>query len=109
MSGDAGAGAVEFERNVLESVKWCVERRGPPLMWTVEVSKLIAAAGLELPSPELGQVLVSRLCSDFGNPSLWKLLERALASRLVSSLHVLSLLFPRFSTFPRGMQLVSVK
>ncbi|KAK4748153.1 hypothetical protein SAY87_014739 [Trapa incisa] len=91
MRGDAA----EFERDVLERVNCCVERKDPPLMWSVEISKLVAAAGVELPSPELGQVLVSELCSNFSSPSLWKMLEQALASRLVSSFHVLSLLFPR--------------
>ncbi|PKI41004.1 hypothetical protein CRG98_038532 [Punica granatum] len=95
MSEDTGGGAVEFERSVMETLKRCEDRRDAPLVWAVEVAKCVGAADMELPSPELGQVLVSRLCSNFGNPFLWKFLDQALASRLVSSFHVLALLSPR--------------
>ncbi|CAK7343448.1 unnamed protein product [Dovyalis caffra] len=45
--------------------------------------------------PELAEDLVSHLCFDHNNASLWKFLQQALSSRLLSPLHVLSLLFSR--------------
>lgn len=86
-----------LERAVMETLKGCQERKEPPLIWALQVSKCVGTAGLELPSPELGEVLVSNLCfASASNPSLWKFLEQALSSRLCSSLHVLSLLSSRF-------------
>uniref|UniRef100_A0A6V7QSZ3 Mediator of RNA polymerase II transcription subunit 33A n=1 Tax=Ananas comosus var. bracteatus TaxID=296719 RepID=A0A6V7QSZ3_ANACO len=51
--------------------------------------------GLGLPNPDLAAVLVSNLCFAHNTPSLWKLLDQAMASRLLSPLHTLALLTPR--------------
>ncbi|XP_057971679.1 mediator of RNA polymerase II transcription subunit 33A-like [Malania oleifera] len=86
----------QLEQRVMETLKGCQERREPPLVWTLEVSRCLGIAGLGLPSPELAEVLVSNLCfANTNNPSLWKFLDQALSSRIVSSLHVLSLLSSR--------------
>ena len=87
----------EYERQVMQTVKWCEERKESPTVWATEVGKW--AMG-ETPSPELGQVLVSLLCFQNNTPSLWKFLERAMSSGLLSSLQILSLLSGRsFSPF----------
>ncbi|XP_068669237.1 mediator of RNA polymerase II transcription subunit 33A-like [Aristolochia californica] len=83
---------MDFEERVLETVKWCEERREPPLRWAMEVTKYVRHNGMELPNLELGQLLVSKLCFSRNNPTLWKLLEQGVCSRLLSPLHVLALL-----------------
>lgn len=92
--------AVGLGQTVLQTMKCCQERNDPPLVWAVEVAKCVGSRGIGLPSPELGQILVSHLCSNLNVPALWKFLNQALSSRLVSSLHVLSLLAPRYLLFP---------
>ncbi|XP_077214711.1 mediator of RNA polymerase II transcription subunit 33A-like isoform X2 [Tasmannia lanceolata] len=86
---------MDFEQRVLETVKSCQERKDPPLVWAMEVSKCIQETGLGLPNLELGQVLVSNLCFSNNNPSLWKFIEQGISSRLLSSLQVLALLTSR--------------
>ncbi|XP_058075235.1 mediator of RNA polymerase II transcription subunit 33A-like isoform X2 [Magnolia sinica] len=85
----------DFQQRVLATVKSSQERKDPPLIWAMEVSKCIQETGLGLPNPELGQVLVSNLCFSNNNPTLWKFIEHAISSRLVSSLHILALLTSR--------------
>ncbi|KAK9291133.1 hypothetical protein L1049_009321 [Liquidambar formosana] len=87
--------ATEFEQRVLETVKRCQQRKEPPLIWATEVLECVGCAGLGLPSPELGQVLVSHLCFSNNHPSLWKFIDQAISSRLLSPLQVLSLLTSR--------------
>ncbi|KAK9153410.1 hypothetical protein Sjap_000890 [Stephania japonica] len=84
-----------FGDGVMETVKWCEERRDSPLAWGMEVSRRVREAGLELPSVELGEVLVSNLCFRHNTPSLWKFLDHAISTGLVSSIHVLALLSVR--------------
>ncbi|KAI6698743.1 hypothetical protein NL676_018862 [Syzygium grande] len=93
--GGGGPAVGEFERLVSEAAKWCPARGEAPAAWSAEVASCAVARGLELPSAELGQVLVSHLSSNFGEPSLWKLLDHAMASRLISAIHALCLLTPR--------------
>lgn len=85
----------EFQARVLQTLKWCQERKESPLVSAMEVAKW----AVRVPSPELGQVLVSHLCFGNNHPSLWKFLHQALSSRLLSPLHVLSLLSARFVPF----------
>ncbi|XP_048141883.1 mediator of RNA polymerase II transcription subunit 33A-like isoform X2 [Rhodamnia argentea] len=94
-AGCGGGGPAEFERLVSEAMKRCRARGEAPAVWSAEVANCVVSRGLELPSAELGQFLVSRLSSNFGEPSLWKFLDHAMASRLISSLHALCLLTPR--------------
>ncbi|XP_010278916.1 PREDICTED: mediator of RNA polymerase II transcription subunit 33A-like [Nelumbo nucifera] len=89
------AESTRFEDRVLETVKCCQERKDPPLVWAMEVSKCVREAGFSLPSPELGVVLVSSLCFSNNNPYLWKFLDQAISSGLLSSLQVLALLTSR--------------
>lgn len=92
----AATTATLFEERVAETLKLCQNRREPPLIWATEVLKCLDSAGLGLPSLELGQVLVSHLCFAYNSSSMWKFLDHALSSRLLSPLHVLSLLTSRF-------------
>ncbi|CAL5390059.1 unnamed protein product [Camellia sinensis] len=97
----------EFEERVMETVKGCEERKEPPLLWAMEVAKCVGSAGLGLPSAELGHLLVSQLCLSNNNnnnnnlnlnhlkPSLWKFLDQALSSALLSPLQILALLTSR--------------
>lgn len=82
----------EYEQRVVDAVKWCEERNEGPLVWSTVVGRLATA----VPSPELGQVLVSHLCFDHNRPPLWKFIEKSLSSGLLFPIHVLSLLFARF-------------
>ncbi|CAM8961864.1 unnamed protein product [Rhodiola kirilowii] len=84
-----------FEQRVLETVKKCEVLKEPPLVWAMEMAKCVLSSGFQLPSAELGEALVSHLCFVHNEPSMWKFLENALASKLVSPLHVLSLLSAR--------------
>ncbi|GMH10069.1 hypothetical protein Nepgr_011910 [Nepenthes gracilis] len=84
-----------FEGEVVETIKWCQERKEPPLVWMNEVAKCVARAGLDLPSVELGEVLVSLLCFSNNHPSLWKLMDYALYVRFLSPLHIFCLLTSR--------------
>lgn len=87
--------STEFEQRVLETVKKCQERKEPPLIWATEIVKCVGCAGLELPSAELGQVLVSHLCFANNNPFLWKFIDQALSNGILSPLQLLSLLTSR--------------
>lgn len=91
-----GSESRDFEQRVLGTVKSSQERRDPPLIWAMEVSKCIQEKGLGIPNPELGQVLVSNLCFTNNNPTLWKFVEQGICSRLLSPLHVLALLTSRY-------------
>lgn len=90
-----GSESSDFEQRVLGTVKSSQERRDPPLIWAMEVSKCIQEKGLGIPNPELGHVLVSNLCFTNNNPTLWKFVEQGICSRLLSPLHVLALLTSR--------------
>lgn len=90
-------GSNEWEEMVLEKIKWCQERKKPPLVWAVEIVKCLQSSNsvVELPSPELGHLLVSHLCFNNNHPSLWKFIYQAFSSRLLSPLQLLSLLTSR--------------
>ncbi|KAL5974893.1 hypothetical protein ACLOJK_031567 [Asimina triloba] len=88
----------DFQQRVLATVKSSQERKDPPLIWAMEVSKCVQETGLGLPNPELGQVLVSNLCFTNNNPMLWKFIEHAIGTRLLSSVHVLALLTSSIQT-----------
>nr|XP_010921239.1 mediator of RNA polymerase II transcription subunit 33A isoform X2 [Elaeis guineensis] len=88
-------GLGDLERRVMAAVKASEERGDPPLARAVEVGRCVQEKGLGFPSPELGEVLVSNLCFSHNTPSLWKLLDQAVASRLIYPLHTLALLTHR--------------
>jgi hypothetical protein len=94
----APAAVAELERRVMAAVKASEARGDPPLLRAVEVARLVAGegAGAGLPSAELAGILVSNLCFAHNSPSLWKLLDQAMSSRLLCPLHVLALLTARY-------------
>jgi len=110
----------EFEERVMETVKGCEERKEPPLLWAMEVAKCVGSAGLGLPSAELGHLLVSQLCLSNNNnnnnnlnlnhlnPSLWKFLDQALSSALLSPLQILALLTSRSLSLPLSLPLSTI-
>ncbi|KAI0527566.1 hypothetical protein KFK09_003170 [Dendrobium nobile] len=69
------------------------ERGDLPLARAMEVARCVGAG--EGPSSELGQIIVSALCFENNTPSLWKLLDQAIAVRLLSPLHIIALLTAR--------------
>lgn len=91
----SAAAAADLERRVMAAVKASEARGDPPLLRAVEVGRCVQEKGLGLPNPDLAAVLVSNLCFAHNTPSLWKLLDQAMASRLLSPLHTLALLTPR--------------
>jgi hypothetical protein len=65
------------------------EARGDPLLLqAVDLARAVAGKGAATPSADLAGILVSNLCFTHNSPSLWKLVGQAMASRLVSPLHV---------------------
>ncbi|GKV04275.1 hypothetical protein SLEP1_g16451 [Rubroshorea leprosula] len=72
-----------------------LEREAHPLAWAMKMGEGIGPRGLEMPSPELAQLIVSHLCFRHNHPSLWKFLHHAMSSGLLSPIHVLSLLTSR--------------
>ncbi|KAG8389380.1 hypothetical protein BUALT_Bualt02G0223200 [Buddleja alternifolia] len=80
---------------VLEMTKAAQERGTDPLIWAMQLSSSLAAAGVSLPSVELAEVLVSSICWSNNVPIAWKFLERALTIRVVPPMLVLALLSTR--------------
>lgn len=85
----------DLDRRVMAAVKAAEDRGDPPLLRAVEAARCVQERGLGLPNVELAHVLVSNLCFANNTPELWKLLDQAMASRLVSPIHALALLTPR--------------
>lgn len=92
---EAGGLPSDLEWRVMAAVKAAEERGDPPLLRAVEAARCFQECGLGIPSTELARVLVSNLCFANNNPSLWKLLDQAMASRVVSPIHTIALLMPR--------------
>ncbi|KAF3320361.1 mediator of RNA polymerase II transcription subunit 33A-like protein [Carex littledalei] len=63
-----------------------------PLLRSLELSRRLQERGISLPNPNLAEILVSNLCFSQHTPCLWKLLDQAMASRLVAPLQILALL-----------------
>lgn len=70
-----------------------------PLLRSLELSRRLQERGISLPNPNLAQILVSNLCFSHHTPCLWKLLDQAMASRLVAPLQILALLTQKYFTF----------
>jgi hypothetical protein len=86
---------VHLEATVMAAVKASEARGDPPLLRAVDLARAVAGECATVPSADLAGILVSNLCFAHNSPSLWKLVGQAMASRLVSPLHVLALLTPR--------------
>ncbi|KAJ6708503.1 hypothetical protein OIU85_028739 [Salix viminalis] len=104
MEKTRGGESEETERRkliLLEKVKECLSqkpdqrREESPILWAMDVVKCLKSLKMEMPSPDLAEILVSHLCFDNNNASIWKFLQQALSVRLLSPLHVLSLLSSR--------------
>lgn len=91
---------------VLELTKVAQERSCDPLVWAVQVSSHLSSAGAPLPSIELAHLLVSYICWENNVPSAWKLLEKALALKIVPSLIVFPLLSNRFYSISKLLFLI---
>lgn len=85
----------------MAAVKASEARGDPPLLRVTEVVKCCVSdekdglLSLGFPNPELASILVSNLCFSHNSPSMWKLLDQAMTSKLVYPWHVLALLTPR--------------
>lgn len=98
----------QWQQKVLELTQLLQERGDPALLWGVEVTKCLLEAGLQVPSVELGHLLISNLCWSNNGPMLWKYIEQAMRTQLLNSLHILALLTSRYLfgsalTFPIDM------
>ncbi|KAJ1699134.1 hypothetical protein LUZ63_007646 [Rhynchospora breviuscula] len=97
----ANSATADLERRVMAVVKASEARRDPPMIRAVEVARCCVSDEkdgrglLGFPNAELAMILVSNLCSSHNSPSMWKLLDQTMASRLVYPWHVLALLTPR--------------
>eukprot|EP00253_Pinus_taeda_P001346 PITA_01346 len=82
----------QWQQKVLELTQLLQERGDPALLWGVEVTKCLLEAGLQVPSVDLGHLLISNLCWSNNGPMLWKYIEQAMRTQLLNSLHILALL-----------------
>ncbi|PKU66907.1 mediator of RNA polymerase II transcription subunit 33A isoform X2 [Dendrobium catenatum] len=89
----AGATSGDLESRFMAAFKASEERGDVPLARAMEVARCVGAG--EGPNSELGQIIVSALCFENNTPSLWKLLDQAIAVRLLSPLHIIALLTAR--------------
>ncbi|KAL8530710.1 hypothetical protein ACS0TY_007664 [Phlomoides rotata] len=77
---------------VLEQTKVAQERGTDSLMWSMQLSSSLTAAGVSIPSVEVAELLVSHICWSNNTPIAWKFLEKALTIRIVPPMLVLALL-----------------
>ncbi|KAJ4807422.1 Mediator of RNA polymerase II transcription subunit 33A [Rhynchospora pubera] len=87
----------DLERTVMATVTLSETRGDPPWLCAAKVAQCCGSGTSEpgFPNADLASILVSNLCFSHNTPSLWKLLEQAMATQLVYPLHVLALLTPR--------------
>ncbi|KAK7394915.1 hypothetical protein VNO78_15456 [Psophocarpus tetragonolobus] len=83
----------EVREGVVKRLKVWQERtnKGPTARVT-ELVEHLKRVGIALPSPELGELLVSQICLENNHPWMWKFTHNALSSRLLFPLQILSLL-----------------
>lgn len=82
--------------SVMELTKVAQQKGSDPLIWAVQLSSNLGAAGATLPSVELANMLVSHICWDNNVPIAWKFLDKALMLKIVPPMLVLALLSTRF-------------
>ncbi|PIN18180.1 hypothetical protein CDL12_09148 [Handroanthus impetiginosus] len=80
---------------LLELTKAAQERGTDPLIWAMQLSSRLNAAGVSMPSVEVAELLVSHICWSNNLPIAWKFLEKALTIRVVPPMLVLALLSSR--------------
>uniref|UniRef100_A0A0E0DPQ7 Mediator of RNA polymerase II transcription subunit 33A n=1 Tax=Oryza meridionalis TaxID=40149 RepID=A0A0E0DPQ7_9ORYZ len=96
----ATAAAAELERRVMAAVKASAARGDPPLLQAAEAARCAREASSSISvdggaGGALAAALVSNLCFAHNTGAMWKVLDQAMASRLVSPLLALALLTPR--------------
>ncbi|TKY65627.1 Mediator of RNA polymerase II transcription subunit 33A [Spatholobus suberectus] len=89
--------ALEWDDQVREGVLkrlkfWQQRNNKPPTAWVTELVEHLNSLSIALPSPELGELLVSQICFENNHPWMWKFTHHALSSRLLFPLQILSLL-----------------
>ncbi|KAJ3684238.1 hypothetical protein LUZ61_013402 [Rhynchospora tenuis] len=93
------AAMYDLERSVMATVTLSETRGDPPWLCAAKVAQCCGSgSGTSepgFPNADLASILVSNLCFSHNTPSMWKLLEQAMATHLVYPLHVLALLTPR--------------
>ncbi|KAJ3684234.1 hypothetical protein LUZ61_013398 [Rhynchospora tenuis] len=89
----------DLERRVMETVMTSETRGDPPWLCAAKVAQCCGSGTSEqgFPNADLASILVSNLCFSHNTPSMWKLLEQAMATHLVYPLHVLALLTSRMA------------
>ncbi|EPS69309.1 hypothetical protein M569_05455, partial [Genlisea aurea] len=80
---------------ILEMTKAAQERGADPLVWAVELTTVLNAFGVSVPSIEVAEMIVSHICWSNNVPIAWKYLEKALSIRVVPPMFVLALLSAR--------------
>ncbi|CAK9151038.1 unnamed protein product [Ilex paraguariensis] len=94
---------------VIELTKSAQDRGSDPLMWAIQLSSNLNAAGVSMPSIEVANLLVSHICWANNVPITWKFLEKALTVRIVPPMLVLALLstrvIPRRRSYPAAYRL----
>jgi hypothetical protein len=99
------AASGDLEGRLMSAVKASAARGEPPLLQAAEASATCGGA-----RGSLAAALVSNLCFAHNTGAMWKLLDQAMASRLVSPLHTLALLTSRsLPPTDSHFSLVSVK
>ncbi|KAG8085126.1 hypothetical protein GUJ93_ZPchr0010g10160 [Zizania palustris] len=103
----AAAAGTDLERRVMAVVKASAARGDPPLLQAAEAARCAreaSASASASPGGEeggcrsggaLAEALVKNLCFVHNTGAMWKLLDQAMASRLISPLQTLALLTPR--------------
>jgi hypothetical protein len=91
------AASRDLESRLMSAVKASAARGDPPLLQAAEAARCAreASASDATCGGSLAAALVSNLCFAHNTGAMWKLLDQAMASRLVSPLHTLALLTPR--------------
>lgn len=81
--------------SVLELTKSAQDKNTDPLLWAIQLSSTLNAAGVTLPSTDLAHLLVSHICFDNHVPIAWKFLDTALNVMIVPPMLVFALLSTR--------------
>ncbi|KAE9463899.1 hypothetical protein C3L33_04085, partial [Rhododendron williamsianum] len=87
---------------VVELTKLAQDRGGDPVVWAIHLSSSLNSAGVQLPSTELAELLVSYICWENNVPIMWKFLEKALVMKISGWTVELSLtlVFPHYRVIP---------
>ncbi|KAM0856950.1 hypothetical protein ACQ4PT_048795 [Festuca glaucescens] len=94
------AASGDVEGRLMSAVKASAARGDPPLLQAAEAARCAREASASDATcggarGSLAAALVSNLCFAYNTGAMWKLLDQAIASRLVSPLHTLALLTSR--------------